>query len=245
MMPQDDAKWLPCTTHGEKHWCENTRQSFLDGTDADNIEPGLRYCIPIIPDLDFYAEVAIDPELIGGQCAMLHLVTFTDLFSSAEEFDTLGMWTVGEGRLIIASTINSWTAANTKEKCVAASHGFKQEMEYQEIEKGSDEKHKKANAWCLAYYACCYPCYWQRNQSVTSQTSGSFTATSFGLDPGSFGGNASSNSFNTNARQARARDALQQRFGQQRARRILGGEEPMPTGDNSWPAASPEEAGYF
>lgn len=223
-MPVDDVTWprcpLPqpdqgpadvgeCPRGGQRDWCEHTRDFLIKGLDSVEIEFGQRYCVPIVPIHDFYAEVSIDSEVIGGVCAKLALVFGTDPFSLNEDLIHLGMWTQGEGRLVIASIIGDWITANSFNECKASSHSFQQEMALQSQQNAvlKNGEWAKANRWCLAYYKMCLPCYDTNKAKASSFVD--FDASSFGLDD-----TVHDRGFNNNS--ARAQDTmsrLKERFG--------------------------------
>lgn len=209
MRPEDDERWPNCSFHSTKHWCDVTRQFMIDGNDHYLIEPGIRYCVPIVPTMDLYAEVSIDSEAVIPDSYGFGLVMFADPFSMEEEIQSLGLWTRGEGRLSMAASVNDWVEGYADDKCNAQSHSFEQEMHYQKMN-GSLEI--KANRWCLAYFKRCYPCIKELENKSTATQVVNFDATSFGVNPSEFR-SGGSQTFNTNARQNRARDALRNRFG--------------------------------
>jgi len=211
MRPEDDSTWPRCGEHHDptvRHWCDWTRAYLLEGRDADDISHGLRYCVPIVPTQGWYAEVSIDTEVIGGISAALHLIKELDPFGVAEEEVYLGLWTVGEGRSSMASTINEWCIGQPIEKCTFSSHGFEQEMQFQAMLKSSDKEDKQINRWCLAYYGCCSFCYIQRD--VAQQGAQGWTAAEFGLNGSNFQNTANTAS---GARTQNIMSHLQQRYG--------------------------------
>jgi hypothetical protein len=196
------------------------------GLDAPGIEPGSRYCVPIVPTADLYAEVSIAVDAIAGVAYNFALV-ITDAFSMEEELISLGLWTAGEGRLVMASSINDWMGVLPDVvTCNAGTHGFKEEME---LQKDPSPVAVKATRWCLAYHKCCFPCYKVRQNTVlgTGRTIQDFTASSFGIQAGDFNITGAAPS---NGRQAFARDALRAKY----SKRQLLGIDPMPQGNNNW-----------
>jgi hypothetical protein len=193
----------------------------------------MRYCVPAVPAYDLYAEVSIGDAVIPDLAYELAIVInseATDPFGLKEEMIPLGLWSPGEGRLIIASAVNDWAEGVADPKCISTKHGFEQEMQLQKMAKAPDATWVKADRWCMAYYKCCYPCY-QTKQNTASGSTGivDFTAGSFGVNPGDFGGGGRAPS----AAQARARDALRQRYGN-RASAVIAGQEPTDLGSNEW-----------
>jgi len=179
----------------------------------------MRYCIPINPALyKQYATVSIDSTSINGISAALHLIMPEDAFSQDDEkTEYLGLWTQGEGRLIIASVIADWVASRYSDgdKCTSTLHSFNQEMQWQEMMKNGHPELLKANRWCMAYYGLCYFC--QEGRTAVAATPGS--AADFGLDGATFRtaqGNMNMSSrpvhSGTPPRRQTAREALQQRF---------------------------------
>lgn len=213
MSPEDDVTWPRCPVHtnssghGARHWCDVVRTFLVKGRDADDIDPGGRYCVPIVPSLDLFAEVSIGSELIAIS-ADLALVKGSDPFAMNEDLIPLGRWATGEGRLVIASVVSDWAEGHASDKCTATSHGFHQEMILQERAKVNDPTFWKANKWCLAYYGNCYPCHTAKPKTADDGPV-SFNASSFGVDPNDFGGSSGSTVGN---RQQRTRDALRSRF---------------------------------
>lgn len=237
MTPQDDAVWPPCAVHKDpqmRHWCEWTRQYLLGGFDAKDIEPGQRYCVPVVPIFDLYAEVSIGTEVYSGVAAQLSLVFGSDPFSLNEDLISLGMWAQGEGRLVIAATINDWAEGKRSARCESSSHGFEQEMQIQRMQTAENPVFPVANNWCLAYHLCCYPCYLVIEEKVSSTGPDSFTASTFGVNPKEFQASASSiGGSSSEARQQATQDALRARFNK-RTTRFLG-DSGQGNYYNSWP----------
>lgn len=204
--PSDDPTWPRCSNHqNNQHWCDVIRDHMLVGADADQLDFGLRFCVPIVPMMDFYAEVSIGTP-VTPICGQLNLVLGTDPFTVNEEFVHLGLWTQGEGRLVIASAIANWTELAPKE-CKSTTHGFDEEREVQQA--AGDGLWAKANAWCIAYHGSCYPCFVRLQQAGKRAAGGmsEFNATSFGLDPDQFRQKATSS-----ARRGKTAELLRQRY---------------------------------
>jgi hypothetical protein len=184
--PQDDPAWpichdgspLPdgCKEYHKTRWCEHVRWEMLNAD--DKMDFGMRHVVPVFPHLGFYAEVSVDTERIADVMATLALVITTDPFSQDEEFESLGLWTKGEGRLIVAGAINNWTEAQEAEQCTYAGHSYNQEMKLNywrnvdpNVQQPSGMDYAsfwKANKWCIAYHKMCYPCYELENASSVS-----------------------------------------------------------------------------
>lgn len=241
MIPAEDNTWPVCPSHQMRHWCDVTRDYFISGSDSDNMCDGLRYCVPAVPLYNLYAEVSIGDEVLPGIAWELALVVQKPdmtLFGmeNEEDFISLGLWTPGEGRLIIASAIDDWAEGYADPKCVNTKHGFPEEMQHQVMEKAdTDGLYAKANRWCLAYYKKCYQCYVKpapvNAPQIPRPDSGpdSWNASSFGVNPDDFKGGGRRPS---SGRQDRARDALRQRYSQ----RIMSGQDPVSdSSDNNWP----------
>lgn len=217
MKPEDDVTWPRCPAHtnssghAARHWCDHVRTILVEGRDAPDIEPGARYCVPIVPSLDMFAEVSIGSDLIAGISADLALVKGSDPFAMNEDLIPLGRWATGEGRLVIASVVSDWAEGHAPDKCTASRHGFPEEMTLQGRPK-DDNTFWKANKWCLAYYGHCYPCQvaTQMPGGVTASPVINFDASSFGVNPNEFGGGGRPRA--AVSREQRTRDALRNRF---------------------------------
>jgi hypothetical protein len=210
VIPVDDPTWPECQEHkqvgciGPTHWCEWTRDYLLEGKDADRISTGLRYAVPIVPVYGQYAQVAIDTELIGGVGAQMFLVK-SNTYNFQETMIPLGLWTKGEGRLVMAKVIADWQLINTPDHCSKAAHGYMEEMQLQRcLNEPKTSSAVKAYRWHLAYHDCCTYC-WERSQSTANAVTAAYTAAEVGLDPAMFKSNTSA--------QDRARNALQQQYG--------------------------------
>lgn len=251
MTPMDDPTWPKCGIHpetgvtgdpGVKHWCDWTRQVLVDNGDAESLKFEGSVAVPIVPQHDLYAQVTLGDEIIPGLSYMLKLVVPKDdqpfVMPDDEELVDLGLYTRGEGRLVIATSINDWASAYDG-YCRATSHGFPEEMLVQGAQNTNDMTTLKAIRWCIAYYKRCFFCYIKSQQNTGAGPAPDWNASNFGLDPnmGSRGGSRPP----ANARQNRARQALQNRYGN----RVMAGQDPTPLGNNNWPAAHPGEAGYF
>jgi hypothetical protein len=203
--PSEDPSWPNCSHHNSKHWCDAVAQYLREGHD-DDLDFGMRYCVPIVPSHGHYAEVSIDTTVINNISAPLHLVMPSDPFNFlAESTEYLGLWTRGEGRLIIASTIADWIHSHEDlENCQGGSHNFSEEMSVQKMRNERDPDETKANNWCMAYYGFCMFCY--ENLQNVGRAAAAVTAADVGLDSSSFRGNAG-------ARMDQTRQALKNRFG--------------------------------
>jgi hypothetical protein len=166
--PYDDATWPVCLPHDSKrHWCDWTRGILLES--KDRIEPGGRYCIPIVPLHELYGEVSVDVNELAPGMYALAVVTmtedsdFSDVFGGGitENLVDLGIWQPGEGRLAIARVVKDWMEGEYSDQiCYAPSHGFSQEMQFADMMKSTNEpSHRELNAWCLITYRMCWPCY--------------------------------------------------------------------------------------
>lgn len=218
-MPDQDPTWPVChfTPPCAGDWCPHVQNYLYDGKDGERLDFGMRICVPVQPSLGFYAEVSIDSESISGIMAKLALVregVVKDPFGiDTEELISLGMWTVGEGRFVIALALANWIEGQPAiDKCIWHAHSFQQEMRLQH----PDSKHpafQKANNWCLAYYGMCYPCYEADQQKQGAAVIPDFTGSAFGMgevEPPRGGAAAGAT-----PRQNRTRDALRQRYGNQ------------------------------
>lgn len=250
MTPADDPIWPECHEHRtpsgqtEHHWCDWTRQTLVDGGDVQDIIPGMRYCVPIVPTLDLYAEVSIGSEQIITDTYELSLVN-SEAFTLNEDFVNIGLWVRGEGRLTMSSVIDDWTMVFTNEVCKISSHGLNEQRHCDEIARTpSRPDFQKAMRWCLGYHDMCWPCHKKTlniqpaQQRVTVNVSGdpsTFGSSQFGINAGDF--NVSSDRRSRRADQTR--DALRQRFGNRTTADYLtmaqrNGAAPMPQGDNDW-----------
>lgn len=233
-MPQDDAVWPTCGVHDEKHWCDWTREYLVKGMDAEEIRFDMgSLAVPMVPKHDLYAEVTIGEEVIPGMSYMLKLIVPKDAqpFAMPDDDDMidLGLYTRGEGRLIMATAINDWASSYDGE-CKATTHGFPEEMLVQGAQNTNDVQMLKAIKWCIAYYKKCYFCNAKAQTNTGVAPVPDFNAAAFGVNPDDFrGGNRPP----ANARQNRARDALRSRYGN----RVMAGQDPTDTGDNRWPGA--------
>ena len=150
----------------------------------DEISAGMRHCIPIVPEYGLYAEVSIDTELIGGMVANIALVTGTDTFSIGENLEPLGMWTVGEGRLVIASMVADWTEARISDRvCHATSHGFAEESEHRRLKNSepTGSHFDRADKWCFAFHGKCVVCWYEMTTKGTTGPE-AWDASTFGMD---------------------------------------------------------------
>jgi hypothetical protein len=192
--PDDDGLWPACDDHGGgglgvKHWCEWTLGFMRENKDAAAIQPGLRYCVPVLPAYDIYAEVSIDARLIANMSAELNLVKTDPFDQTNEELIQMGLWTIGEGRFIIASTLLSW-AENAPAQCSSVGHALEEEMQVKALR--STEMGVKMNGWFLAYHKSCKPCYdkmvskAERAKAIGNTGGSTWSATSFGVDPKDF-----------------------------------------------------------
>lgn len=242
-MPQDDATWPDCTLHPDDnspgsqaahHWCDWTREYLIKGLDADEIRFDLgSIAVPIVPQHDLYAELTIGEEVIPGLSYMLKLVVPNESMPFSQPDDDelvdLGLYTRGEGRLIMATAANDW-ASGYGGVCKANSHGFPEEMLVQGAQNANDTPMLKAIKWCIAYYKRCYFCNIKAQSSTGLAPVPDFNASSFGVNPDDFRGGSRPPA---NARQNRARDALRSRYGN----RVMAGQDPTTPGDNRWPGA--------
>lgn len=219
--PADDPTWPIChdcpipegadPTKYLKHWCASTRQFLLEGRDASHITWGLRYCIPIAPEEDWWAEVSIATEKLAGISGMLYLIKRNDAFSTEEEEVSLGLWTQGEGRASMSYALNSWIDSQDTEKCTWRGHGFEEEMKWQALQKSANSKGKKIDRWCLAYYGCCSIC-WAFGNAASQQAVADMNAATYGITTSTVGGSSSWNTGGTTRQQAIA-NQLTQKYG--------------------------------
>lgn len=250
MMPKDDLSWPKCGIHsasevtgdsGMQHWCDWTRQYLIDNRDSEELkfdgagDPRFTgsVAVPIVPQHDLYAEVTIGDEVIPGLSYMLKLVVPQDSnpfgIPDDDEMIDLGLYTRGEGRLVIATSINDWASGYDGE-CKATSHGFLEEMLVQQAQNTNDVPTLKSIKLCVALYKKCFFCYRKGLANSDVAPVPDFNAVSFGINLDDFrGGNRPAN-----ARQNRARQALQGRYGN----RVTAGLAPTDIGDNYWPKAS-------
>lgn len=255
MTPADDPQWPDCTDHptpsgqAEHHWCDWTRGWLVNGLDAPDITPGMRYCVPVIPTLNLYAEVSIGSDQIITDTYELSLVK-SEAFTMNEDFVNIGLWVRGEGRLTMSSVIEDWSMVFTNEVCRVTTHGLNEQRHCDQIARSTDlaSPEKKAMRWCLGYHDMCWPCYkktlnvqpaqQQRTTVTVSGDPSTFGSSQFGIHAGDFNVSSSRNS-----RQERTRDALRQRFsnratGDYLAMAQRNGQAPMPQGDNNWNGGS-------
>lgn len=141
-----------------QHWCPWTRSHLLDGADGVSLGSGLRCLVPVAPDFNVYAEVAIDVETIADIMCKLFLVKEVEEFgTNTEELIPLGLHTLGEGRLVIGYTLSAWLETNTKESCTSHYHSYPQEMMLQQGK--HNDAFQRANMACLALFDKCHPCW--------------------------------------------------------------------------------------
>lgn len=211
MTPVEDASWPPCPDHGERHWCSYTAHYLAENKDADIIVPGLRYCVPMFPDYNLYAQVAIDPAEIAPGIAYLSLVISKPFAPDDEDLIEMGLWTQGEGRLVMYRTIESMIEFGHDDKvCNYLKHSFPQEMQLQEeIKRDENGVAKRANTFALYYHGRCIVCH-RNEDTVAVDPEQSWTASSFGVNPEDFKGRGGAPQ---TGRQQRTREALNNRFG--------------------------------
>jgi hypothetical protein len=187
MMPEDDPTWPECNEHpGNRHWCEQTAYLFKQNLDAQHIQPGLRYCVPIIPVKDAYAEVVIAIEVINNLFSNMFLIKNEGaVFSGAGQEIPIGFYTKGEGRLSMASVIADWADGIVPDKCSSPTHGYKEERSVVALLQSGDDLTKKLYWWDLAYHDMCSFCWMRRiNAGMTLMPS----AETMGIDPNDFSG---------------------------------------------------------
>lgn len=162
--PYEDPTWPGCSVHikadgfGERHWCEWTRNYLLEGQDGPFVSNGIRCLVPLAPDFNVYAEVALDVETVADIMCKLFLVKEVEEFgTNTEELISLGLHTFGEGRLVIGYTMGAWIEANTKERCTSHHHSYPQEMKLQQG--ANNPAFQRANQVCLALFDKCHPCW--------------------------------------------------------------------------------------
>lgn len=171
MRPQEDPTWPECDIcQPTPIWCEHIRDLLARARDAHDIEPGLRFCCPVFPVQDVFAEVSIKPDEIAPGMAEMALVR-EDIFTGEEEFFELGLWTRGEGRFSIAAVIQDWIIGHKPDKCQASAHGFNEEMMLAKM-KGTIAE--KVSNWYLAFYDTCGPCYTRMSNVASGGISNNF-----------------------------------------------------------------------
>lgn len=172
MIPDDDATWLHCQNGCDPSlkWCSHVRQYYIEGLDGSDIELGMRYCVPIVPALDVWGEVAIDSEALAPGMAYMYLVKSVP-FTQAEDLIQLGLWSRGEGRASIAGVIEDWIKSQDGSECKNSSHGFKEETRIKSLSHG--EAFNKANSWSILINSMCLPCFEKWNK-VTSNIGSNF-----------------------------------------------------------------------
>lgn len=158
-LPHEDPTWPTCAPHHEKHWCSTSREILVEGKDGQSLESGTRALVPVVPQNDIYAQVALDSEVISGIMVKLYLVKTKIIFDIEEELIPLGLHTLGEGRLIIAQTIAAWMEGFEPEKCTYHAHSFPQEQSLKAFLRDNEEVSIKSNRACLTLYDKCFPCY--------------------------------------------------------------------------------------
>lgn len=174
MRPEADPSWPQCAQACQEVWCTHVRDYLIANKDAPAIQPGMRYCVPIVPTHMMFAEVAIGQPLMPGSALMFLIKSVP--YSQDEEEVQLGMWSAGEGRMSMADVINDWIRSELPENrdpdCPNSAHQFK---DMQVITRHRDDKvWMKANDWSILINNMCYPC-WVRYQQSNSGD--------FGLDP--------------------------------------------------------------
>ena len=179
----------------------------LDNHDAPQVTWGMRYCVPVVPDSGWWATVSIDTEKLAGISGKLYLIRERDAFTTEEEEISLGLWTKGEGRLSMAGALGSWIASQDTEKCVWSGHGYKEEMQCQQLAKTADNLMQKSNRWTIAYYGCCLYCWAGRDTAQQNATT-NFNASTYGIDVQTVG----NGNFNT-ARSQTIHQQLQSKYG--------------------------------
>lgn len=180
MEPADDPLWPHCSKCNEgvnAGWCEHVRQDMIENRDL--IKKGTRVCVPILPARAEWAEVSISPNLIADICADAALVIPGALFSDEEEeLVSLGLWSKGEGRLVLAEMISQWIKSLDTEVCTWGTHGLSEEMQLQSIFK-KDALARQANLWSIATRSRCLICSKKSSEWDQIQLS---SDTNFGLN---------------------------------------------------------------
>lgn len=199
MMPNEDPTWPicspePCGDFRADMWCQHVRTYLHNRKDTSAIQPGNRYCVPVVPMHGQYAEVGIDVAEMAPGIAGLYLVK-GEPFSQEETIIDLGLWNEGEGRLSMAQVVDDWITSQDEKVCAQSTHSYAEELAVAKYTKGSKTL-KKANQWELIISGMCIPCHEKYQQNIANLNSG------FGLS-GLDDSSKSSPTFN----------ALSQRFG--------------------------------
>lgn len=211
MTPEDDPYWPKCQ-HGVKHWCDTVSQMMSTNGDSIHIEPGVPICVPVFPSLELYAHVTVDTdEVVPNFCHTLWLVLDSDLDpfnigNATIATENIGLWTVGEGRIAMASTIMDWTEAFGMDHiCTGPRHGFREEMLIKQREEMQDQTWIRANQFAIRYLKHCIPCD-NATKPEFGAPSSTFTGTDFGM------GEVTNKT--TSPRASSTMDLLRQRHGQ-------------------------------
>ena len=222
MLPIDDPSWPYCgekscdnSSAGIKGWCSHIRDSFVANEDAGDFQPGMNYCVPIVPEYNLYAQVNLGTDIV---CEVPRMVDLSLVLPEPEsvfvpldppDLISLGLHVEGEGRIEIAYNVLSWMEAYADPKCTDPKHSYPQEMHFQQITRNNQPMDLKANAWCMAYYKKCWPCrIAELNPAQPATPSVQMNAAAFGLDD---------TVRDTGPAQNAAQAALQNRFGNRRA----------------------------
>lgn len=178
MMPNEDPTWPicapePCGDFRADMWCQHVRVYLHEKRDASAIQPGNRYCVPVVPMHGQYAEVGVDIAEMAPGIAGLYLVK-AEPFSQEESLIDLGLWNEGEGRLSIAQVVDDWILSQGEQTCKQSTHSYAQELAISQLQ--HSKSLKKANQWELIISGMCIPCHEKYEQNRQALSSG------FGLD---------------------------------------------------------------
>lgn len=231
MTPEDDKTWPKCEVHrSARHWCQWTREYFAEGRDADTITFDYgRIVVPVVPQMNLYAEVTIGDEVIPGLSYALHLILEgSDPFPTPadELLVEMGLYTRGEGRLTISSALQDWSSREV-DHCPSPRHGFAEEMNMQQGMKNNNEYLAKANLWCIASRGVCYFCFMRDHERQQSGKTTTFNASDYGISSASIGAAARSSQ---DVRTQQLRDALRSRY----SRFVHAGQIATQLGNNAW-----------
>jgi hypothetical protein len=156
--------WREASGDADGTWCPHLLEYIKKGLDAEELDFGIQFDVPLIPKWDMFANVAITTESIADICAPLVLLV-EDLFTNSVEEHDLGLWSKGEGMWSIRSVCFDWMRGRAgiellsdRGKCKSSAHNpFKHDRTIASL---SSEQVMLHN-WVLACHGLCLPEYEQ------------------------------------------------------------------------------------